>query len=53
MPRREPIPITIVTGPKGAGKTTLINRLLADPPFANTAVILNDFGEVALAECPC
>lgn len=48
MPRRRPIPITIVTGPKGAGKTTLINRLLADPVFANSAVILNDFGEVAL-----
>ena len=42
------MPITIVTGPKGAGKTTLINRLLADPVFANSAVILNDFGKVAL-----
>lgn len=48
MPRREPILITIVAGPKGAGKTTLINRMLADPAFANSAVILNDFGEVAL-----
>jgi G3E family GTPase len=48
MRRREPIPITIATGPKGAGKTTLINRLLADTLFANSAVILNDFGEVAL-----
>ena len=48
MPRREPIPVTIVAGPKGAGKTTLINRLLAAPLFANSAVILNDFGEVAL-----
>jgi G3E family GTPase len=48
MPLRKPIPITIVAGPKGAGKTTLINRLLADAVFANSAVILNDFGEVAL-----
>lgn len=48
MQRRKPIPITVVVGPKGAGKTTLINRLLADPVFANSAVILNDFGEVAL-----
>ncbi len=48
MPRREPIPITIVAGPKGSGKTTLINRLLTEPLFANSAVILNDFGEVAL-----
>ncbi|HVY18812.1 MAG TPA: GTP-binding protein [Bauldia sp.] len=47
--RKNPIPITVVAGPRGAGKTTLINRLLATRAFANTAVILNDFGEVALA----
>jgi G3E family GTPase len=47
--RRTPIPLTIVAGPRGAGKTTLINRLLGAPEFANAAVILNDFGEVALA----
>jgi G3E family GTPase len=47
--RKKPIPVTLVTGPRGAGKTTLINRLLGTPEFANTAVILNDFGEVALA----
>jgi G3E family GTPase len=46
--RKAPIPVTIVAGLRGAGKTTLINRLLATPAFANTAVILNDFGEVAL-----
>jgi G3E family GTPase len=45
---KPPIPITIVAGPRGAGKTTLINRLLDNPAFANSAVILNDFGEVAL-----
>jgi G3E family GTPase len=47
--RKKPIPITVVAGPRGAGKTTLINRLLGEAAFANTAVILNDFGEVALA----
>jgi G3E family GTPase len=47
--RKKPIPITIVAGPRGAGKTTVINRLLGTPAFASTAVILNDFGEVALA----
>jgi G3E family GTPase len=47
--RKKPIPITLVAGPRGAGKTTLVNRLLATPQFANTAVILNDFGEVAIA----
>ena len=46
--RKQPIPITIVAGPRGAGKTTLINRLLDDAAFTNSAVILNDFGEVAL-----
>lgn len=47
--RKKPIPVTVVAGPRGAGKTTLINRLLGEAAFANTAVILNDFGEVALA----
>ena len=40
--RKLPIPITIVAGPRGAGKTRLLNRLLADPVFADTAVVLND-----------
>ena len=47
-PRKAPIPITVVTGPRAAGKTTLINRLLEAPAFADTAVILNDFGATAL-----
>ena len=47
-PRKAPIPITVVTGPRAAGKTTLINRLLEAPAFADTAVILNDFGVTAL-----
>ncbi len=47
--RKPPIPVTVVAGPRGAGKTTLINRLLADPAFADTAVIVNDFGATALA----
>ncbi len=41
-------PVTIVTGFLGAGKTTLIGRLLRDPRYANTAVIVNEFGEIAL-----
>ena len=47
--RKIPIPVTIVAGQRGAGKTTLINRLLVMPAFADTAVLLNDFGEVPLA----
>ncbi len=39
------IPVTLVTGFLGSGKTTLINRLLARPEFANSAVIVNEYGE--------
>jgi G3E family GTPase len=47
-PRKTPIPLTIVAGPLGAGKTTLVNRLLRDRAFADTAVILNEFGRTDL-----
>jgi G3E family GTPase len=41
-------PVSIVTGFLGSGKTSLISRLLRDPQFANTAVIVNEFGEISL-----
>jgi G3E family GTPase len=44
----EPIPLTVLTGFLGAGKTSLLNRLLADPALADTAVIINEFGEIGL-----
>jgi G3E family GTPase len=43
-----PIPLTVLTGFLGAGKTTVLNRLLKDPALADTAVIINEFGEVSL-----
>ncbi|WP_423205994.1 GTP-binding protein (plasmid) [Paracoccus yeei] len=40
------IPVFVVTGFLGAGKTTLVNRLLAAHP--DTALIINEFGAVAV-----
>ncbi len=41
-------PVSIITGWLGSGKTTLLNRLLRDPGLADAAVIINEFGEIAL-----
>ena len=43
-----PIPMTVVTGFLGSGKTTLIANLLRRPELARTAVIINEFGEIGL-----
>jgi G3E family GTPase len=45
-----PLPVTIVSGYLGAGKTTLINRLLAEPDGRRLAILVNDFGEIAIDE---
>jgi G3E family GTPase len=42
------IPLDLVTGFLGSGKTTLVNAVLRDPAFAGTVVIVNEFGEVGL-----
>jgi len=41
-------PITLLTGFLGAGKTTVVNRLLADPRHAQTAVIVNELSETGI-----
>ncbi|CAN1527207.1 COG0523 Putative GTPases (G3E family) [Rhabdaerophilaceae bacterium] len=46
--RLAPIPLTVITGFLGAGKTTRLNRWLADPTFSDTLVIINEFGSVGL-----
>ena len=40
--------VNLLTGFLGSGKTTLLKRLLADPALADTAVLINEFGEVGL-----
>jgi G3E family GTPase len=40
------VPILLITGFLGAGKTTLINRLLAEPQGRRLAAVVNDFGAI-------
>ena len=42
------IPVTVVTGFLGSGKTTLINRILGEQHGRKIAVIVNEFGEVSI-----
>ena len=42
------LPVTVITGFLGSGKTTLINGLLRDPAMAETAVLVNELGEIGL-----
>jgi G3E family GTPase len=42
------IPVNVITGFLGSGKTTLLQRLLAAPSLTDTAVLVNEFGEVGL-----
>ena len=42
------IPVTVVTGFLGAGKTTLVRRFLATPEGEGTAVVINEFGSVGI-----
>ncbi|MBO1014545.1 GTP-binding protein [Achromobacter sp. SD115] len=43
-----PLPVYLLTGFLGSGKTTLLSRLVRSPRFADTAVIINEFGEIGL-----
>ncbi len=42
------IPVAVLTGFLGAGKTTLLNQLLKEPDFQDTAVIINELGEIGV-----
>src|ERR1700740_3853054 len=44
----ERLPVSVITGFLGCGKTTLLNRLLPHAGMGDSAVIINEFGEVRL-----
>src|SRR5262249_18992098 len=48
MSSRSTIPVHILTGFLGSGKTTLLNRALISGFGADTAIVVNEFGDVAL-----
>ena len=48
IPERPRIPVMVLTGFLGAGKTTLLNALIERPELADTAVVINELGEIAL-----
>ena len=48
QPIERRIPATLLTGFLGAGKTTLLNHLLSQPELATAAVLINEFGSVAV-----
>jgi G3E family GTPase len=47
-PAFDGIPVTVLTGFLGSGKTTLLRRALTDPAFSDTAVVINEIGEIAI-----
>jgi G3E family GTPase len=46
--RADLIPVSVLTGFLGSGKTTMLSHLLRQPELSRTAVIINEFGEVGL-----
>src|SRR4030095_9907025 len=44
----ERLPVSLITGFLGSGKTTLLNRLLRHDGMADSAGIINEFGEIGL-----
>jgi G3E family GTPase len=48
MTAADPIPVSVLTGFLGSGKTTILGHLLHQPEFSRTAVVINEFGEIGL-----
>ncbi|MEE2996823.1 MAG: GTP-binding protein [Pseudomonadota bacterium] len=47
-PNIEPVQVSLLTGFLGSGKTTLLNELVKHPDMVETAVLINEFGEIGL-----
>ena len=47
-PMPDSTPVHVLTGFLGSGKTTLLNRLLDEEALANSAVVVNEFGEISI-----
>jgi G3E family GTPase len=45
---RFPIPVAVLTGFLGSGKTSLLNSMLKEEMLANACVIINEFGEISI-----
>ena len=43
-----PVPVSVLTGFLGSGKTTLLRALLQQKKFANTAVLINELGDIGI-----
>lgn len=48
LPVTDRLPISIITGFLGNGKTTLLNHLLQSPALSDAVVIINEFGEIGI-----
>src|SRR5215203_5215895 len=42
------LPLHVLTGFLGSGKTTLLNRLLREPALADSAILINEIGAIAI-----
>ena len=47
-PISERLPVSVITGFLGSGKTTFLNRVLRDASLANSLVVINEVGEIGI-----